>query len=147
MNCYLFPKQSKFNDFNLFFVLAPFRCLANFGKSSSQDSSVGSALDLVLRRSGVQFQPSPIEFSNEERLQERFFAVCQKKYCCVESNLKCVMINKDQQIPPNFGSLKVENNKSLRVKRSLVKLLGLVKAVTKMVIGCHRRIKVAISAF
>ena len=39
---------------------------------SSQDSSVGSTLRLVLGRSGVQISPSSIEFSIGERLRERF---------------------------------------------------------------------------
>ena len=33
------------------------------------------------------------------------------------------------------GLLKVENNKSLRMERSLVKLLGLVKTMTNLVTG------------
>ena len=33
---------------------------------------------LVLRRSGVQILPSPIEFSIRKRLRERFYAVCNK---------------------------------------------------------------------
>ena len=44
------------------------------------------------------------------------------------------------------GFLKVENNKSLRLRRSLVKLLELAKTVTNMVTGCLKAIKVSICA-
>ena len=46
----------------------------------------------------------------------------------------------------NEGFLKVENNKSLRLRRSLVKLLELAKTVTEMVTGCLRAMKVSICA-
>ena len=44
------------------------------------------------------------------------------------------------------GFLKVEINKSLRMRRSSVKMLGLKKTVTKMVTGCLRAMKFAICA-
>ena len=38
----------------------------------------------------------------------------------------------------------IQNNKSLRMRKSLVKLSGLVKTVTKMVAVCLRNMKVAV---
>ena len=49
-----------------------------FWSEFSRDSSVGSALDWYWEGLGFKSCQSPIEFSDGERLWERFYAECHK---------------------------------------------------------------------